>query len=66
MDGTVDVVVNTRRRDTDRMGPNIRKAAVRKSIPMYTTIEATRTAIDAIAAWRDGSAEVRSLQDYHG
>ena len=65
MDGTVDVVVNTRRRGTDNMGPNIRKAAVRKSIPMYTTLESARTAIDAIAAWREGPAEVRSLQDYH-
>ena len=65
MDGTVDLVVNTRRRDTDNMGPNIRKAAVRKNIPMYTTLEAARTAIDAIAAWRDDAAEVCSLQDYH-
>jgi len=65
MDGTVNVVVNTRRRDTDNMGPNIRRAAVRKSIPMYTTLEAARTAIDAIAAWREEPAEVRSLQDYH-
>jgi len=65
MDGTVNIVVNTRRRDTDNMGPNIRRAAVRKSIPMYTTLEAARTAIDAIAAWREGPAPVRSLQDYH-
>jgi len=65
MDGTVNVVVNTRRRDTDNMGPNIRRAAVRKSIPMYTTLEAARTAIDAIAAWREEPAPVKSLQDYH-
>jgi len=65
MDDTVNIVVNTRRRDTDNMGPNIRRAAVRKSTPMYTTLEAARTAIDAIAAWREEPAEVRSLQDYH-
>ncbi|MCL2571765.1 MAG: carbamoyl-phosphate synthase large subunit [Defluviitaleaceae bacterium] len=65
MDGTVNIVVNTRRRDTDNMGPNIRRAAVRKSIPMFTTLEAARTAIDAIAAWRVEPAGVMSLQDYH-
>jgi len=66
MDGTVNMVVNTRRRDSDNMGYNIRRAAVRKSIPMYTTLESARTAIDAIAAWREAPAGVRSLQDYHG
>jgi len=65
MDGTVNMVVNTRRRDSDNMGYNIRRAAVRKSIPMYTTLESARTALDAIAAWREAPAGVRSLQDYH-
>ena len=65
MDGTVNIVVNTRLGGKDNMGPNIRKAAVRKSIPMYTTLESARTAIDAIAAWREEPAPVNSLQDYH-
>jgi len=64
IDGTVNIVVNTRMGGTDNMGPNIRRAAVRKSIPMYTTLEAARTAIDAIAAWRQEPGEVKSLQEY--
>jgi len=65
MDGAISIVVNTRFGGKDNMGPNIRKAAVRKSIPMYTTLESARTAIDAIASWREEPAPVKSLQDYH-
>ena len=68
MDGTINMVVNTPGgsiHSMDGMGPNIRRAAIRKSIPMYTTPEMVLSAINAIRARSKNSSPVKSLQAYH-
>ena len=66
IDGTVSMVVNTPGTTLSELGFDIRRAAVRKSIPMLTSLEAARTACLGINAIRNRKAGVRSLQDYHG
>jgi hypothetical protein len=65
MDGTINVVVNTPGGSIHGMGPNIRRAAIRKSIPMYTTPEMVKSAIAAIRERSKQPAPVKSLQAYH-
>lgn len=65
MDGTINMVVNTPGGSIHGMGPNIRRAAIRKSIPMYTTPEMVISAINAIRARSKQSSKVKSLQAYH-
>jgi carbamoyl-phosphate synthase large subunit len=43
----------------------IRKAAIKYKIPYITTIAAATAAAKGIAAYREGKAEVWSLQKYH-
>ncbi len=45
---------------------NIRKEAIKYKIPYITTTAAAIAAAKGIAAVREGEAEVRSLQSYHG
>ncbi|MCL2225367.1 MAG: carbamoyl-phosphate synthase large subunit [Defluviitaleaceae bacterium] len=65
MDGTINMVVNTPGGSIHGMGPNIRRAAIRKSIPMYTTPEMVLSAINAISARSKQPPKVKSLQAYH-
>jgi len=65
MNGTISMVVTTPGTTLSDMGFDIRRAAVRKSIPMLTTIEAAKTACLGIAAKRNKKESVRSLQSYH-
>ena len=65
MDGTINMVVNTPGGSIHGMGPNIRRAAIRKSIPMYTTPEMVTAAINAIRARAKQPSKVKSLQEYH-
>lgn len=64
--GTIAMVVATPGTTLSDMGSDIRRSAVRKSIPMLSTIEAARTACLGITAMRNKSSGVRSLQSYHG
>ena len=66
LDGTISMIVNTPGTTLSEMGFDIRRAAIRKSIPMLTTIEAARTACLGITAMRNKREGVRSLQSYHG
>jgi len=68
MDGTIGMVINTPGGSlyNMEMASNIRRAAVRKSIPMLTTTDAAKESVKAIKARRSGNAEVCSLQEYHG
>jgi len=43
----------------------IRKAAIKYKVPYITTIAAAKAAAEGIAAYRNGRAAVRSLQEYH-
>jgi carbamoyl-phosphate synthase large subunit len=65
MDGTINMVINTPGGSIHGMGPNIRRAAIRKSIPMFTTPELAMTAINAIRARSKKPSPVKSLQAYH-
>ncbi|MCL1845172.1 MAG: carbamoyl-phosphate synthase large subunit [Defluviitaleaceae bacterium] len=66
MDGTISMVVNTPGGSIHSMGPNIRRAAIRKSIPMYTTPEMVTAVINAIRERSKQPSAVKSLQEYHG
>ena len=62
--GTVSMVINTPGTTLSDLGFDIRRAAIRKSIPILTTIEAVRTACLGIASHRNKKNEARSLQYY--
>jgi carbamoyl-phosphate synthase large subunit len=44
---------------------SIRRSALVKDVPYFTTLAAARAAAAAIAALRKGALDVRSLQEYH-
>ena len=61
-----DLVINTPTGSGARAdGYEIRTAAVRQGIPCVTTMTGATAAARAIAAVREGGAEVRSLQEIH-
>jgi carbamoyl-phosphate synthase large subunit len=43
----------------------IRKAAIKYKVPYITTLAAAMAAAKGIAAYREGKADVTSLQKYH-
>jgi carbamoyl-phosphate synthase large subunit len=62
-----DLVINTPTGSGARAdGYEIRTAAVRHGIPCVTTMTGATAAARAIAAGREGDAEVRSIQEIHG
>jgi carbamoyl-phosphate synthase large subunit len=62
-----DLVINTPTGSGARAdGYEIRTAAVRQGIPCVTTMTGATAAARAIAAVKQGDAEVRSLQEIHG
>jgi carbamoyl-phosphate synthase large subunit len=62
-----DLVINTPTGSGARTdGYEIRTAAVRRGIPCITTMTGATAAVRAIAAAKQGDAEVRSLQEIHG
>jgi carbamoyl-phosphate synthase large subunit len=62
-----DLVINTPTGSGARAdGHAIRTAAVRHGIPCITTMTGASAAVRAIAAQKQGEAEVRSLQEVHG
>jgi len=62
-----DLVINTPTGSGARAdGYEIRTAAVRHGIPCVTTMTGATAAARAIAAGRQGDAEVRSIQEIHG
>jgi carbamoyl-phosphate synthase large subunit len=65
--GEVDLVVNTPTGSGARSdGWQIRRAAIARGIPCLTTLSGGLAAARAIAAARQGAAEVLSLQEIHG
>ena len=63
-DGTVDAVVNTVTGDRDVLqdGFNIRRAAVERRIPVFTSLDTARAAAESLAAPSDYN--VKPLQEY--
>ena len=68
LDGDVHLVVNTTAGTTSiRDSFSIRRTALMRGLPYYTTMSAARAAADAIARLKAGSIQVCSLQEFqHG
>jgi carbamoyl-phosphate synthase large subunit len=68
LDGDVQLVMNTTAgAQAIKDSFDIRRTALVRGIPYYTTLSAARAAVGAIAELRAGRLEVRSLQEYqHG
>jgi len=66
--GEVDLVINTVSPDPLAVADSyaIRRAALQRGVPYFTTAAAARAAAGAIRALRAGSIGVRSLQEIHG
>ncbi|HWT25040.1 MAG TPA: carbamoyl-phosphate synthase large subunit [Solirubrobacteraceae bacterium] len=65
--GGVELVINTPTGTAARAdGYEIRRAAIARGVPCITTIAGGMAAARAIAAARQGTWEVRSLQEIHG
>jgi carbamoyl-phosphate synthase large subunit len=65
--GEVDLVINTVGSDpvSVRDSASIRRSALLRSIPYFTTVAAARAGVGAIRALQLGSIGVRALQDVH-
>ncbi len=65
LDGDVNLVVNTTAgAKAIKDSFDIRRTALVRGIPYYTTLSAARAAVGAIAELRSGRMDVRSLQEY--
>lgn len=64
-DGEVDLIVNTPYGTSGRLdGYDIRTAAVARSVPCLTTVQALAAAVQGIDALNHGDVGVRSLQEH--
>ena len=65
--GEVDLVINTVGSDpvAVRDSASIRRSALLREVPYFTTVAGTRAAVGAIRALQLGSIGVRALQDIH-
>jgi carbamoyl-phosphate synthase large subunit len=65
LDGDVQLVMNTTSgAQAIKDSFDIRRTALVRGIPYYTTLSAAKAAVGAIAQLRSGRLEVRSLQEY--
>jgi carbamoyl-phosphate synthase large subunit len=66
--GDVDLVINTVGSDPAavRDSASLRRSALLRGVPYFTTAAGVRAAVGAIRALRKGSIGVRSLQEIHG
>jgi carbamoyl-phosphate synthase large subunit len=66
VNGEIALVVNTTSAgQAIRDSFSLRRSALTRDVPYFTTIAAARAAALAIAALRRGALDVRSLQEYH-
>jgi len=62
----VDLIINTPRGRGPHMDDRvIRTEAIAHSIPCITTMEGARAAVDGIRSVREGTLQVKTLQEYH-
>jgi carbamoyl-phosphate synthase large subunit len=62
----IQLVINTPIGKLSRYDDSyIRKAAIKYRVPYITTLAAARAAVKGITAYRQGKAEIKSLQTYH-
>ena len=63
--GEVDVVINTTKgAQAQRDSFSLRRTALLKNIPYFTTVAGALAAVEAIAALKAGNLEVAPLQSY--
>jgi len=67
INGEVSMVINTTSADpiAVRDSFSIRRSALVRDLPYFTTVQAARAAVAGIAALRAGALDVRPLQEYH-
>jgi carbamoyl-phosphate synthase large subunit len=66
VNGEFSIVINTTSSaQAIRDSFSIRRTALTKDVPYFTTIAAARAAAQAIASLKRGALDVRSLQEYH-
>jgi carbamoyl-phosphate synthase large subunit len=66
VNGDYAIVINTTSAgQAVRDSFSLRRTALTRDIPYFTTVAAARAAAQAIAALRRGALDVRSLQEYH-
>jgi carbamoyl-phosphate synthase large subunit len=64
--GDIDLIIATPLGKVSRADESeIRRAAIRKRLPVLSTLSAAAAAVRAVRALSDRSLEVRSLQEYH-
>jgi carbamoyl-phosphate synthase large subunit len=65
--GTIALVVNTPRPDAQSLRDSfsIRRTALERKIPYFTTLAGAQAAAEAIAVLREGALTVTPLQEYH-
>ena len=64
--GEIQLVINTPSGKLSKYDDSyIRKAAIKYKVPYITTTAAAAAAVKGIAARQNGSAAVKSLQNYH-
>jgi carbamoyl-phosphate synthase large subunit len=64
--GEIQLVINTPAgKQSEHDDSYIRKAAIRHKVPVITSLAAAKAAARGIAAYREGSSGVKSLQEYH-
>ncbi len=66
LEGTIALVVNTVGNEAERSDSfSIRRTALQRGVPYFTTIRAARAAAGALLALKRQPLTVRSLQEYH-
>ena len=66
LDGEIDLIINTPSgRQSADDGYHIRRLAVELGIPYVTTLAGARAVLKAIEKVKDGSIDVKSLNEYH-
>lgn len=68
MNGKIDIVVNTPMSNKDTVDDDsyLRKTAIKKKIPYITTMAAAKATVSGLISMRrDGTGEVKSLQELH-
>ena len=65
VDGDVQLVINTTQgTESIRDSFSLRRTALMRGIPYYTTVSAARATVAAIGKLRSGEMTVRSLQEF--
>ena len=67
LNGKIDLIINTPREKSDKDDDSyLRKAAIKKKVPYFTTMAAAKATVAGIKnVQQNGNTEVKSLQELH-